>query len=273
MSRPNKRSLHKAQSITLLTLALGILGVVLVIAGMVSGVLGPGGPAPPEPAGAGETAAIALAPPPRPSGEVPNPARDPETPRPDPQGRAPAGPGPEAVEPEAPTVLVSGPAATVPEGAAEDLLGPALNPGVTPPPPADSESARRAVAPVPPSGPARPSNPAASFAGSDSREMGGLRSLDWILKQDADTYTIQLLAVRKLQGLRALAQGLRLDLELAYFVSHRKGRDWYVLIAGVFPSRQAALAASKGLPRSLRGGPPWIRRMAGVQRAIKPSPG
>jgi DamX protein len=103
--------------------------------------------------------------------------------------------------------------------------------------------------------------------------MGGLRSSDWILQQDADAYTLQLLAVRKLQGLRALVQGLRLDLELAYFVSHRKGRDWYVLIAGVFPSRQAAIAASKGLPRSLRGGPPWIRRMAGVQRAIKPAPG
>lgn len=97
----------------------------------------------------------------------------------------------------------------------------------------------------------------------------GLRSTAWLLKQDSNHYTIQILAVRRLQALKEYTVAQSIPLDLAYFRTRRDGRDYYVLVAGVFPTREAARVAASKLPKKVRANTPWIRKIEAVQRAIQ----
>ena len=99
--------------------------------------------------------------------------------------------------------------------------------------------------------------------------QGGLRSTAWLRQQDSNHYTIQILAVRRLQALKDYAVAQSIPLDLAYYQTRRDGRDYYVLVAGVFPTRSAAKVAVSKLPKSVRANTPWIRKIEAVQRAIK----
>jgi len=97
----------------------------------------------------------------------------------------------------------------------------------------------------------------------------GLRSTAWLLKQDSNYYTIQILAVRRLQALKEYTLAQSIPLDLAYFRTRRDGRDYYVLVAGVFPTREAARVAASKLPKKVRANTPWIRKIEAVQRATQ----
>ena len=48
-----------------------------------------------------------------------------------------------------------------------------------------------------------------------------------------------------------------------------KGKDWFVVVSGVYSSRAEARAAVNAMPSSLRKQSPWVRPVGDVQKVIR----
>jgi len=112
---------------------------------------------------------------------------------------------------------------------------------------------------------------AASAAPENATQRpGGPHREAWLLEQPGSQYSLQLLGTRHEQSIFDYMEQQRLDpTRCAYYRGSFKGGEWYVLVYGVFPSRQAALDARAGLPARVRKDRPWPRSLASVQAAIR----
>jgi DamX protein len=120
----------------------------------------------------------------------------------------------------------------------------------------------------------QPPSPAASPRAAETREPAGttaFRREKWLLAQDPESYTIQIMGVHNEQSLldfikrnQTLAQG-----EFAYYESLFQGEPWFQLLYGLYPTKQAAQLGADELPEDIRRGGPWIRRLATIQQTIR----
>ncbi len=108
-----------------------------------------------------------------------------------------------------------------------------------------------------------------SVVTTPSLTEGEPRNVEWLLRQDAAWYAIQIMAVSKLQPLLEFVKQHPLRTNLAYYRTERDGKDWYVLVAGVFPDRAAAEAAIEDMPVEIKANLPWVRQLESLQRAIQ----
>lgn len=125
------------------------------------------------------------------------------------------------------------------------------------PPPAAAPATEAAAAKAP--APTAPSRPPAGEAGGP----------EWLLAQPPGHYTLQLLAVTNPAGIERFIRQHGLEGPLASYRTRRKGRDWYFLVQGSYPTRAAALAAVRKLPAGVRRNGPWARELAAVQAEIR----
>lgn len=95
----------------------------------------------------------------------------------------------------------------------------------------------------------------------------------WLLAQNDRHYTLQLLGTRNESAVLDLIKAHRLEDQVAYFHTYYKGEDWYVLLYGIYSSRDAALAAAETLPKPIRELNPWVRGLASVHADIAKSRG
>jgi septal ring-binding cell division protein DamX len=95
----------------------------------------------------------------------------------------------------------------------------------------------------------------------------GLQGADWILRQNPDYYTLQLMALRDKAALLDIFRNVKNDMPLAYFDTLRKDEVFHAVVYGAFASRAAAEAAP--LPAGVGRITPWIRKFRGVQRDIE----
>ncbi len=92
----------------------------------------------------------------------------------------------------------------------------------------------------------------------------------WLLQQPPGNYSLQLLGARSQQSIIDYVRQNKLSPEqTAYYRGNYKGGEWYVLVYGVYPSRQAALDARADLPARVRKEKPWPRTLASVHTAIR----
>ncbi|MDR9436909.1 MAG: SPOR domain-containing protein [Thiohalophilus sp.] len=85
---------------------------------------------------------------------------------------------------------------------------------------------------------------------------------DWLQRQPADHYTLQLLAAQQRDNLQAFIERHNLSENSAIFESRRNGRPWYAVAYGSFADRDAAQQAIGDLPDGIE---PWIRRIGDIQ--------
>jgi DamX protein len=57
--------------------------------------------------------------------------------------------------------------------------------------------------------------------------------------------------------------------EIAYYQTTFKGKPWFQLLYGIYPDKRAAQSAADALSPKIRKSSPWIRRLSGVQKAIR----
>ncbi len=91
---------------------------------------------------------------------------------------------------------------------------------------------------------------------------------DWFLEQNPWHYTIQLLGSAKQKPLDKFIKRHKLKDKASWFKTRRYGKDWYVLVYGVYPSEKNARQALTNLPDALRTSSPWPRTLGSVQTAI-----
>ncbi|MDJ0653758.1 MAG: SPOR domain-containing protein [Xanthomonadales bacterium] len=113
---------------------------------------------------------------------------------------------------------------------------------------------------------------------ADSAASSSMRGASWLMQQDPDHFTLQLIAVSKPESLeryvdqhrlREPADGVAQD--LGYFSFQRDGRDLYVLVLGVFADRASAQAWRSQLPESVLSNSPWIRRVGDLHQIMTPA--
>jgi DamX protein len=104
-------------------------------------------------------------------------------------------------------------------------------------------------------------------SGGPDPAAGQPRREDWLLEQDPDHWTIQLLAANNEEALLSFIARNELEGDLSYFYVRRGGKDWYSLLYGVFPSQAEATRAAEALDTEVRE--PWVRRFDGVQITVK----
>ncbi len=57
--------------------------------------------------------------------------------------------------------------------------------------------------------------------------------------------------------------------DLFLYKSQHKGKDWHVVVAGIYPNRAAADQAVAAMPKPLRSQTPWIKDVQTVQKLLK----
>jgi len=117
-----------------------------------------------------------------------------------------------------------------------------------------------------------------ALQGKLDAEVSGLKSIkvkvhngDWVLKQDPNHFTIQLVGAYEKQN---LFNYLRLNQNLfkrpvAYVTTTRDGRQWFTLQYGSYGSVEDAGKALKSLPQALRGNQPWVRSNKQLQAMMR----
>ena len=98
-----------------------------------------------------------------------------------------------------------------------------------------------------------------------------VRRENWLLSQNAESYTIQIVGVSKEESMLDFInrhQFLK-QTEFAYYETTFRGKPWYQLLYGLYPSRRDARLAANQLPENIRRAGPWIRRISAVQNAIR----
>jgi DamX protein len=103
-----------------------------------------------------------------------------------------------------------------------------------------------------------------------SPATGEIRREKWLLSQKASAYTVQIIGVSNEKTLLDFVKRNPLvkPNELAYYESTFKGKPWFQLLYGIYPSRQEAQAAADKLPENIQQAGPWIRQVASVQEVI-----
>jgi DamX protein len=93
----------------------------------------------------------------------------------------------------------------------------------------------------------------------------------WLLDQDSSYYTLQVLGVRKEESLLDFIKRHQLlqKKNVAYYKTAYKGKQWYPLLYGVYPTKSEAADAVKELPGKVQKSIPWIRKMSAVQKEVR----
>jgi len=106
---------------------------------------------------------------------------------------------------------------------------------------------------------------------SDPFEQRVAATQAWLMRQPADTYTIQLSLLHDPSEFAAYLKevsGLAQD-QLRIFRSQAQGHPSWTVIYGSYPTRQAANRALSGLPEALRKRQPYLRTAGGIRNETR----
>ncbi len=103
---------------------------------------------------------------------------------------------------------------------------------------------------------------------SNSREtQQGSESLDndsWLFSQPADFFTAQLISSTERSGVASYIDKQALQDKVKVFKTTRNGKDWWYLLAGSYPTREAATTAVEAM--NINAKSVWIRRFGNLHK-------
>ena len=95
------------------------------------------------------------------------------------------------------------------------------------------------------------------------------RDTRWLLSQEPDYFTLQLITVSSADRAHAFVDQQLEPREYTIYQLTRDGRVLHVVLYGAFSSRAAAQAAVDRLPAGMGDIQPWIRQIGQVQDAAR----
>ncbi len=90
-----------------------------------------------------------------------------------------------------------------------------------------------------------------------------------LLHVRSHSYTLQLIGSYNLNAIKAFVRRHHLSRRAKYYSAQFKGKKWYMLIYGQYPTLVKAHAAVEQLPGSLRALHPWVKSYGDVQKEIR----
>jgi len=113
------------------------------------------------------------------------------------------------------------------------------------------------------------SSPVAAEPASAIGLPAGVRDSRWLLAQNPDYFTLQLVTVSSAESASTFVSRQREPAEFTVYQLARDGRILHVVLFGLFSSRTAAEAAVDNLPDEVGRVQPWIRSVGQVQAAAR----
>jgi len=98
---------------------------------------------------------------------------------------------------------------------------------------------------------------------------GVFKSASWILQQDPNRFTLQLLSLSTAARAEAFMNRQPDTSDFAWYQMQRDNRTLYVITYGVFSSREAAQSAVAGFSGEMASIKPWIRPLSLVQDTVR----
>lgn len=94
------------------------------------------------------------------------------------------------------------------------------------------------------------------------------RKEPWILDQNSNHYTLQIVAGESLKTIEEFIANHKLFSDIAFYRSVRGGKPWYGLIYGTYPGKNAATSAINQLPKKIQSLKPWVRSIDSIKNDI-----
>ncbi len=94
------------------------------------------------------------------------------------------------------------------------------------------------------------------------------RTESWLLEQSPGSYTVQVLGAHNEEAVAKFIAAQERPEAFIYFRTLLKGRDWFVVVIGLYGNRAEAVASIPDLPLSLRKNRPWARSLESIHKAI-----
>ena len=82
-------------------------------------------------------------------------------------------------------------------------------------------------------------------------------------------YMLQLLGTVEERRARNFVKQYVGRLPITYFETRLRNKPWFVVLAGPYDDREAAVAGVGALPQKLQLQKPWVRSVVGVQTDIR----
>ncbi len=102
------------------------------------------------------------------------------------------------------------------------------------------------------------------IARPDSPGRPGFRPAEWVRSQKPSHYVVQLLGSYKETTAQRFLKRYP-DSGFFYIQSSYKGKAWFVVLDGVYPTKAEARTAVANMPAKIRKQTPWIRSVKGIQ--------
>ena len=93
---------------------------------------------------------------------------------------------------------------------------------------------------------------------------------DWVREQNPRHFTLQLASSTNPRLIEKYYRENQLEGKAGYYRNTRKGKNWYALVYGSYPSSKDAKRAIDTLPDGLRKWSPWVRRIKEIHRIMQP---
>ncbi|MDX1694879.1 MAG: AAA family ATPase [Ketobacteraceae bacterium] len=91
----------------------------------------------------------------------------------------------------------------------------------------------------------------------------------WLMSLDKNKFTLQMLGAREEASVQKFLAKYPSLKDIAYYRTTHRDQDWYVVVYGLFGSKESAKQALSKLPKPLRESSPWARSVASVQEEIQ----
>ena len=92
---------------------------------------------------------------------------------------------------------------------------------------------------------------------------------NWLLKQNPDHWTLQILGARDPDTLLKFATLHKLGDDSAWFETELNGKPWYIIVHRFYTDKDIARASIARLPDSLKTSKPWVKSVASIHQAIQ----
>ncbi|MDX1519661.1 MAG: hypothetical protein R3318_06015, partial [Gammaproteobacteria bacterium] len=98
----------------------------------------------------------------------------------------------------------------------------------------------------------------------------GFRGADWLKQQSPEQYVLQLLGAHDPDVInKVLSANPSVFGKVARFTTVNNNKRWHVLVYGLYPDRDRAVANIPDLPKNLQALGPWPRSIASIQADLR----